>query len=92
MKMDHSALGVQKVDDPRQFGVAEIDKDGYIIRLDEKPVIPKSNQALVGIYRFNVRPVNLMEALDYIVRNNVRHNGEFHLTYGIERMIEQGEK
>ena len=91
VQMPYSALGVQKVEDPRQFGVAEIDQHGFITRLDEKPVIPKSNQALVGIYRFR-EAGKLMEALDYIIRNNVRHNGEFHLTYGIERMISQGEK
>lgn len=90
-KMPYSALGVQKVEDPRQFGVAEIDSKGFIIRLDEKPVIPKSNQALVGIYRIR-EAGKLMEALDYNIRNNLRHNGEFHLTYGIERMINQGEK
>ena len=91
VKMPHSALGVQKVDDPRQFGVAEIDKDGFIIRLDEKPVIPKSNLALVGIYRIR-QAGKLMDALDQIIRNNLRHNGEFHLTYGIQRMINEGEK
>ncbi|MBL7923593.1 MAG: NTP transferase domain-containing protein [Bacteroidia bacterium] len=91
MKMPYSALGLQKVDDPRQFGVAEVDKEGFITRLEEKPVIPKSNQALVGIYRIK-EAGKLMDALDYIIRNNVRHHGEFHLTYGIQRMISQGEK
>lgn len=91
VKMPYSALGVQKVDDPRQFGVAELDAEGFILRLDEKPVIPKSNQALVGIYHIR-EAGKLMDALDYNIRNNVRHNGEFHLTYGIERMIHQGER
>ncbi len=91
VKMPHSALGVQKVEDPRQFGVVEIDKDGFITRLDEKPVIPKSNQALVGIYRFN-KAGKLMSALDHIIRNNIRHHGEFHLTYGIQKMITEGER
>jgi glucose-1-phosphate thymidylyltransferase len=46
-----SMLGVKKVDDPRNFGVAEIEEDGYISRVVEKPAIPKSNMALVGIYK-----------------------------------------
>ncbi len=89
--MPHSALGVKKVDDPRQFGVAEVDAEGMITKLEEKPSIPKSNLALVGIYHFR-NAGKLMEALDHIVRNEMRNNGEFHLTYGIQRMITAGEK
>jgi glucose-1-phosphate thymidylyltransferase len=47
----HSMLGVRKVDDPREFGVAEIDEDGFIDHVIEKPQIPKSNMALVGLYK-----------------------------------------
>jgi glucose-1-phosphate thymidylyltransferase len=46
-----SMLGVQKVDDPRQFGVAEMNEDGLIEHVVEKPSIPKSNNALVGLYK-----------------------------------------
>ena len=51
LNSEYSMLGVKKVDDPRDFGVAEIDEDGTITRVVEKPQIPKSNMALVGIYR-----------------------------------------
>src|ERR1043165_8925457 len=47
----YSMLGVKKVDDPRNFGVAEIAEDGFISRVVEKPAIPRSNMALVGIYK-----------------------------------------
>ena len=46
-----SMLGVKKVDDPRNFGVAEINDDGFVEHVVEKPAIPKSNTALVGIYK-----------------------------------------
>jgi glucose-1-phosphate thymidylyltransferase len=47
----HSMLGLKKVDDPRDFGVAELDCDSGITHVIEKPHIPKSNMALVGIYK-----------------------------------------
>jgi len=89
--MPNSALGVKKVEDPRHFGVVEIDADGIITKVEEKPTIPKSNMALVGIYHFR-NAGKLMEALDHIIRNDTRNNGELHLTYGIQRMISVGEK
>jgi glucose-1-phosphate thymidylyltransferase len=47
----YSMLGVKKVDDPRNFGVATIGEDGFIEQVVEKPAIPKSNMALVGLYK-----------------------------------------
>ena len=38
------------VKDPERYGVAEFNKDGSVISLEEKPVVPKSNYAVVGLY------------------------------------------
>ena len=38
------------VSDPERYGVAEMDKDGNVLSLEEKPAIPKSNYAVVGLY------------------------------------------
>lgn len=84
-----SMLGVKKVDDPRQFGVAEVGDDNRIIRLVEKPQIPKSNMALVGVYYIKELPA-LFEALQYNIDNKVKTQNEYHLTDALMRMIEQG--
>lgn len=87
----HSCLGVKKVDDPRQFGVVETDGEGLVKRVIEKPAIPKSNNALVGLYKFRETKA-LMAALEKNINNGITSHGEFHLTDGIMRMIEDGIK
>ncbi len=86
-----STLGVKKVEDPRAFGVAEIDAQGFIKAVVEKPSIPKSNMALVGFY-FIRETGQLMEALDHIVNNQLRNNNEFYLTDALMQMIKDGVK
>jgi glucose-1-phosphate thymidylyltransferase len=85
-----STLGVKRVEDPRNFGVAEVDESGNIRRLVEKPSIPKSNLALVGLYKIK-EGKKLMEALDRNISENIRSYNEFQLTDAIEVMIRGGE-
>ena len=85
----HSMLGVKKVDDPRNFGVAEIEEDLSISRVVEKPSIPKSNMALVGIYKVKETEL-LFDCLKTISEQNVRSYHEFRLTDALECMIQKG--
>ena len=66
IKSEYSCLGVKKVDDPREFGVVVLDDEGYIKQVVEKPRIPKSNMAIVGIYKINEVPA-FINALQYII-------------------------
>ena len=89
LDMPHSVLGVKRVDDPRDFGVAEIAEDGVITRVVEKPQIPKSNMALVGVYRIRETAM-LFECLENNIRNQVKSRGEFSITDALECMILNG--
>jgi glucose-1-phosphate thymidylyltransferase len=88
--LSDSALCVRPVEDPRRFGVAELE-NGYISKLVEKPEHPTSNLAIVGLYYFK-RPQLLAECLDHIIRNDIRTRNEFQLTDALQLMIERGEK
>ncbi|MCC6570320.1 MAG: NTP transferase domain-containing protein [Chitinophagales bacterium] len=90
LSLDGSALAVKKVMDPRKFGVAEFNDEQQIVRVVEKPSIPRSNMALVGLYKIRELQT-LMQALDYNIKNNIRSKkNEFTLTDGLQRMIESG--
>jgi glucose-1-phosphate thymidylyltransferase len=89
IKTGVSSLGVKKVDDPRQFGVAELDEAGNISKMVEKPNIPRSNLALVGLYFIRETAV-LKECLEYNIENEIRTQNEFHLTDALQCMITKG--
>ncbi len=86
----YSLLGVKKVNSPQNFGVAELDTDGWVKTLIEKPIIPKSNLALVGIYKIKESKL-LFEILNEIQRQNTQKT-ETHLTDVINKMVQQSAK
>ena len=84
-------LGVKKVDDPRSFGVAEIDEKGIIDHVIEKPAIPKSNMALVGIYKIKDTKI-LFECLEQLFEQHITSFDEYNLTDALDCMIRRGAK
>ncbi len=87
----YSMIGVRKVDDPREFGVAEIEDDGFISHVVEKPQIPKSNMALVGIYKIR-ETAQMFQCLENNIRQGLRSHGEYSLTDALDCMIRLGAK
>ncbi|MDF2380180.1 NTP transferase domain-containing protein [Nostoc ellipsosporum NOK] len=85
----HSMIGVRKVDDPRDFGVAEIDESGSIEHVVEKPHIPKSNMAMVGIYKIR-ESTQMFECIENNILQGLRSHGEFSLTDALDCMIRTG--
>src|ERR1700712_1050519 len=87
----YNMLGIKKVDDPRNFGVAEIDADGFVEHVVEKPAIPKSNMALVGLYKIK-QSQDLFDCLKKIFSEDIKTNGEYNLIDALECMIQSGTK
>lgn len=78
-----AAILLGRVATPRDYGIAEI-ADGRIVGLEEKPVHPKSNLAVLGAYAFR-RPI--FQAVGQIPPSG---RGEYEITDAIQWMIRQG--
>ena len=63
-----------KVDNPEEFGVAELDSNNNVISIEEKPDTPKSNQAVVGVYIYD------NTVMDKIMTLKPSARGEYEVT------------
>ena len=73
------------VNDPERYGVAEFDKDGNCLSIEEKPEHPKSNYAVVGLYFYPNKVVDVAKTIQPSAR------GEYEITTVNQRFLEDGE-
>lgn len=75
---------LQKVDDPQSYGIAELDGNGRVAQLIEKPREPRSDLALVGVYLFTSAVFDSVKAIEPSGR------GELEITDAIQHMVDRG--
>ncbi len=80
----NSQIVLTRIEHPEQYGVAELDEQGNIVRLVEKPKNPPSDLALVGIYMFDR---HVMEAVNAIKPS---WRGELEITDAIQWLVDRG--
>lgn len=73
------------VSDPERYGVAEFDKEGNCLSIEEKPVKPKSNYAVVGLYFYPNKVVDVAANIQPSAR------GEYEITTVNQKFLEDGE-
>ena len=82
-------IWVQKVKDPRAYGVIKMNENNVITDFVEKPQEFVSDLAIIGIYFFK-DGLKLSAELQYLIDNNITENGEFQLTNALENMKQKG--
>lgn len=92
LKLDKDCDGViwvNKVEDPRQFGVVKLDDTGIITEFVEKPQQFVSDLAIIGIYYF-ADGERLRSEMQWLIDNDVKDKGEYQLTNAMENMKRKG--
>ena len=81
---DGGIIYAYHVHDPERYGVVDFDKDGKVLSIEEKPIYPKSNYAVPGIYFYDNNVVAIAQNI------KPSHRGELEITDVNKVYLEQG--
>ena len=85
------ALWVKVVEDPRSYGVVQLSPEGWIEKLVEKPEVPPSNLAIIGVYMLR-QAERLLPAIEYLFEHKITSKGEYQLTDALQILCAEGAK
>jgi len=84
-----NTIWVQKVEDPKPFGVVKLNGQNEITDFVEKPETYVSDLAIIGIYYFQ-DGIQLKNEIQYLLDNDIKDKGEYQLTNALENMKNKG--
>ncbi|MFX1366211.1 MAG: sugar phosphate nucleotidyltransferase [Promethearchaeota archaeon] len=86
-------INVKQVENPQFYGVIELDENGTVKKIQEKPIKPKSNLAVSGVYLFGMNMIpRLFELLENQSKIPLENGQEHTITPIIQQLIEEGFK
>lgn len=81
-----AGIALQAVDDPQAFGIADVNEDGNVTQLIEKPDDPPTDLALIGMYVFSPAIFDVIDGLEPSWR------GELEITDAIQSLLDDGQE
>jgi len=81
---DGGIIYAYHVHDPERYGVVDFDKDGNVLSIEEKPLVPKSNYAVPGIYFYD------NDVVDIAANIKPSHRGEIEITDVNKEYLKRG--
>jgi len=82
---------VKRVPDPRRFGVAEVDGEGYVVKYIEKPTEMENNRVVIGLYYYR-EAEKIMSAIETQIKSGKTFKGEYFLTEAMNIYLDRGAK
>ena len=84
-----ATIWVKQVDDPRAFGVVNLNASNRIESFEEKPQNPKSDLAIIGVYHFK-DAADIRREMQHLIDHDIRSKGEYQLTDALEKLRQKG--
>ena len=84
-----ATIWVKQVDDPRAFGVVNLNDANQIVSFEEKPQQPRSDLAIIGVYHFKDAET-IRREMQYLIDHDIRSSGEYQLTDALEALRQKG--